>query len=1036
MKPSWLEMENIGPFVKRTRVDLDSIEEGGLFLISGPTGSGKSFIFDSICYALYGKTPSGRDKNLRSDHAPIGEDPIIRFCFQVGDIRYLVERTLEAPRKSGGTTNIPEKASLVKLIPDGSGGYGKEVVASKKSDVKVEVTRILGLEMEQFSRVMMIPQGEFRELLRADTDKREVLLRQLFNSLLYKDITDSIDSRSKKLFNKIKVEGTRKDTLVDTIVEKLMLDGGPGEGVMFNEWSSDVVSNLDESFREVLKVEAEKKIVWESVLKGLEIARTAYRINTELEKSKRRRKELGVIQKEEIEKISSVLDLNGKAQRLRPDLERLDGLTRDRSDLDLDVRELAGQHEKVENDFNEVKERSRRELPIKQKGLEEERNRIASLEAIFPRVQEMSALKAEQNGKEEDLVKLVKKRSGILDTKRVNQEKLVSIKKELDGLGEKEDMVKLSQLLSAGNDLVGILNQILDRGSQIQKLDERRKELEVRVKKQKEQVLSLGKRREGSIAGELASALETGKECPVCGSPDHPSPRPPSEDDISLEDLQKETSRLQELLSDLDPIKMDLNTLETSRKELFERQKEIATVYPEYVGMDASHVRRAVDDLDRKRTLLERRDRREMELTREKDLISSELESSIKNEAPLGEGISKLRIEVQGITSRLEERVSTFKGLEIDLEAKDPALKLRATISELKEKEVKLSLEIKERSEKVEEMSGKLIVIREKLKLKRENLGQTAKRLEETVSSIGSKLQKLNTDGLGDVEDLRKALLDESREREFTRRVEEFKREKIQVQSSIEALQKNFKELGEGTKPPTQEELEKVQEEEARSKMEWQVATQRKATAESDLKWTRGQLEKVEKTSEGIQEMEKVQKVVGRLSMQVKGLSNPRMSLERFFLAQRFEEVLISSNVRLKVLSGGRFLLRRADDAERGKRAKVGLDLNVYDNYTGKERPANTLSGGQMFLSSLALALGLADVVQSRSGGIRMDALFIDEGFGSLDDETLQTALKVLSELREGRMVGVISHVGELKRQIRSGFEVVPSPTGSVVRRI
>lgn len=113
-----------------------------------------------------------------------------------------------------------------------------------------------------------------------------------------------------------------------------------------------------------------------------------------------------------------------------------------------------------------------------------------------------------------------------------------------------------------------------------------------------------------------------------------------------------------------------------------------------------------------------------------------------------------------------------------------------------------------------------------------------------------------------------------------------------------------------------------------------------------------------------------------------------------------------------------------------------GLDINVYDNYTGQERPANTLSGGQMFLSSLALALGLADVVQSRSGGIRMDTLLIDEGFGSLDEETLQTALKVLSELREGRMVGVISHVGELKRQIRSGFEVVPSTTGSTIKTI
>ncbi|MCI0481354.1 MAG: SMC family ATPase, partial [Candidatus Dadabacteria bacterium] len=172
------------------------------------------------------------------------------------------------------------------------------------------------------------------------------------------------------------------------------------------------------------------------------------------------------------------------------------------------------------------------------------------------------------------------------------------------------------------------------------------------------------------------------------------------------------------------------------------------------------------------------------------------------------------------------------------------------------------------------------------------------------------------------------------------------------------------------------------------------------------------------------------------ISDQVKGNGRPKISLERFFLAQRFEEVLIEANMRLRKLSEGRFDLKREDEVKTGGGAKVGLDIIVCDNLTGTERPANTLSGGQMFLTSLALALGLADVVQARSGGIRMDALFIDEGFGSLDDETLQIALKVLSELRRGRMVGVISHVPELKRQIPQRIEVTAGRDGSTVEMI
>jgi len=160
-----------------------------------------------------------------------------------------------------------------------------------------------------------------------------------------------------------------------------------------------------------------------------------------------------------------------------------------------------------------------------------------------------------------------------------------------------------------------------------------------------------------------------------------------------------------------------------------------------------------------------------------------------------------------------------------------------------------------------------------------------------------------------------------------------------------------------------------------------------------------------------------------------------KISLKRFFLAQRLEEVLIQASQRLTLLSRGRFTLKR-DKNIRHRAVQTGLDLNIFDHHTGTERPASTLSGGQMFLASLSLALGLADVVQARSGGINIEALFIDEGFGSLDEETLQLALQVLNELRKGRMVGVISHVTELNRQISNCIEVKKASIGSGIKLV
>jgi len=175
--------------------------------------------------------------------------------------------------------------------------------------------------------------------------------------------------------------------------------------------------------------------------------------------------------------------------------------------------------------------------------------------------------------------------------------------------------------------------------------------------------------------------------------------------------------------------------------------------------------------------------------------------------------------------------------------------------------------------------------------------------------------------------------------------------------------------------------------------------------------------------------------IIRRLSGQLRGTLPPKISLNRFFLSRRLEEVLVQATLRLSLLSRGRFTLKRRDEGKTAS-ARAGLDLLISDAWTGTERPVNTLSGGQLFMASLSLALGLADVVQARSGAVRLEALFIDEGFGTLDDEALQGVLQVLNDLRENRMVGVISHVPELKRQIADRIEVYRDNPGSAVRMV
>ncbi|MFO8050898.1 MAG: SbcC/MukB-like Walker B domain-containing protein [Thermoplasmatota archaeon] len=1020
-------MTNIGPFVDRTTVDLSRIDEDGLFLISGPTGSGKSFIFDTICYALYGRTPSGREGHLSSDHAGLGDVPRIRFSFRLKSSEYLIERTLEYEdhvKKGEGTTTRNEKASLVMRTDE---GRREECLATKKTDVNNKCAEILGLDMEQFSRVMMIPQGEFRELLRAETKDREKLLRRLFDSSLFFDISDELSRRYGKLSDELKEGRSRNETRIETIVNKLELDRGPGDGSTFDEWSR---TTLERSMEEISKLNVEEKKAdkeWKRIRKHLEICKEAYSTERALRTASEKLRELKKRETDEIQPLKNRLELSGRAGYLREELGRLDEIIKAR---DRSVREL-GQKEKVLKEKRSEMESIRKEYdemaPGKKEELDSIKECIGSLDRGRPKVEEMDRIRSTMRPLEKEVEKKHEEMKTISERRKRIGDELKELIRQVKGLPVLENIVEITMARKAGEDLISILEREESIREKVRHLDSEVSKKKEMVKERELDLKKVRKGREDSMAGELASSLEKGVECPVCGSLRHPRPREPTSEDISQEMVAEAERSLERAEGELSRSEKELTRLGTKMDELGSRTREIIHENRE-LELPLRDLRIKVEELRTKEKDIGSTEKRRQELEERIEGLEKEERNLREEEIRTNGYLNKKGMTLEGLKTRFDERAAVLEELSLDTD--DP-------LGSLEERSKKLKKRQNELSEWITRMEGEMVKIKEvNAKAEQdhssclERLKTSKERAESTKKGILRKIEEM--EGIDTIKDLRNAIMTEGEERRLRDIIQRFREE-------LSGLKRSVADHGEKLESfeievPDRESLERVQEDERRRSEEWKRVHGELVNLERDLQWVKRELKSINDSRKEMEAKEEEISVVGKLAMQVKGNAVPRISLERFFLAQRFEEVLIASNHRLKVLSGGRFLLRRS--GIRGKRSKGGLDIDVYDNHTGQERPAHTLSGGQMFLSSLALALGLADVVQSRSGGIRMDALFIDEGFGSLDDETLQTALKVLSELRKGRMVGVISHVGELKRQIKSGFEVVPSATGSHLRSL
>uniref|UniRef100_A0A831UGX2 SMC family ATPase n=1 Tax=Geobacter metallireducens TaxID=28232 RepID=A0A831UGX2_GEOME len=1012
MRPLKLAMQAFGPFAGREEIDFTTLGHNAFFLIHGPTGAGKTSILDAVCYALYG-TPSGstRDEhNLRSHHAP-GDLPCeVEFLCQVGPRRFQVRRSPEQILlKKGKEQKSPHRVTLIEV--DAAGAVVGTPL-TRIGEVKEKVEEVLGFTADQFRQVVILPQGEFRKLLLAPSADKEKILEKLFATERFKRIENELKERSTALARSL--EGIR-----NTI--RGILEGQEAGTVPELESRRGELETLEKEF-------AERSAAAAARLKGANEALQQGQLAEEkflrLEKAQAEASALEA-RRDAMNELA-VRGERGKRALSLADLH--EALTRDRRQS----RELAARITTLEKDLV----RMRGELSVA-RGKQEELRKLA--EEIPGRTAEKSTLEGrlrlmeEAAAGERALIMAEEARQAAKSAHDKAQGAITQLEADLKASGEKIESLaaeagrrgELEERLKGVEARIAAARKLAAAAAREEKLARERATLSARCGAGEEAVHraaalhdALSHRLIHGQAARLARELHDGEPCPVCGSPDHPAPAGGAENVPTDQELEAARS-----------------AVETARKELDHARSALA-------GHDISlgEARSEVNTL--RQQLGEWADTPLTELEKERAGIRTLLADAVGKEqdlaaartdrASLAARLERARADLSKRTDAVQEAAARADSLKGELAAKIAALGDEERDPQaVRSRIAAIERFIKETADGLKTAEGDASRLEREVSTRQ---GERDAAKSSALELAGRRrtaeerfVARLAEAGFADEGEFRAAGIPQD---ELAR----LEKEVVDYRERLAAARAEEVQAREACRDLARPDLEKLAAALTGAEAAVTEIAAEQGKARSRLDSVRQALASIEKYQRESAEQERQYRVVSHLATLAAGNNPQRITLQRFVLASLFEEVAIAASARLSRMSRGRYHLRRAEtvtDARKG----AGLDLEVTDDFTGQRRPASSLSGGETFLASLSLALGLSDVVLAQSGGRYLDTLFIDEGFGTLDPETLDIAMDTLIRLNEqGRMVGIISHVAELKEQIPNRLEVAAGRGGSGVR--
>ncbi|MFD4220255.1 AAA family ATPase [Streptomyces griseus] len=1005
-----LSITAFGPFGATQEVDFDALSSAGLFLLHGPTGAGKTSVLDAVCFALYGAVPGARQSpgaSLRSDHAPADLPTEVQLELTVGGRRLEVTRSPAQPRpKKRGDGFTVEKAQSRLRGYDPERGW--QALSKSHQEIGEELTQLIGMSRDQFCQVVLLPQGDFARFLRADAEARGKLLGRLFDTRRFAAVEDRLAELRRGAEAKVTAADERILALAQRTAQAagpvgaeatpiVARPGEPGLAEAVLEWAaiarSTARERLDIAHAVVTAAEGRQR----TARHALDAERERDRLQRRYEETRRR--------------SAALEERRPEHDRCQERLER--ARTADRVAPALDLREEAERaHRRAADDLD----RARAQLPpdLADAGPDQ----LTELERRFR--QELggleSARRAEARSAEIDEERDRLERESRADDATVRDADAWLAGWDTVHAGLRERIATAQEAATRAEQLAGLLapaRRRLDAARRREALaaeaDTAREALagaRERALGAHETWLGLRERRLRDIAAELAAGLVEGTPCTVCGSAEHPAPA--TEGDGHVDRATEEAAL-------------------TAHR----RAEEARTRAEQALGLV--------------------RERHAAAAAEARDAEPSSAAADAGTEPNPGPSVGELRDLVERLTAEHAGAHRLAAGTHAAREALDAAEREHLKRLELRQEAERRAAA---RTSRREALDREQAVLRDELAAVRGESGSVAayaERLTRRVALLADAAEAVRAEqeadrrrkeadgrlsdaafraGFDTPEAAAATLLDASAQRELQHRIDAW-----QAEAAAVAERRGERDAREAAEQDPAQPAAAQRGFEAAERLLRAASSARAAAEERCAELSRLSHEaadEVRRLGPVRQEYERIARLAG-LAAGTSADNERKMRLEAYVLAARLEQVAAAATARLLQMSSGRYTLVHSDARTGGRRA--GLGLHVVDAWTGSERDTATLSGGETFFASLALALGLADVVTEEAGGVRLDTLFIDEGFGSLDDQTLDEVLDVLDSLRErDRSVGIVSHVADLRRRIPVRLEVVKERQGSSVR--
>ena len=1003
MMPISLTLSAFGPYPDTITIDFESFQEDGLFLITGPTGSGKTMIFDAMIFALYGKT-SGQIRqtdSLRCDHA-LNEIPtFVEFSFSLHQQNYTIKRN---PKYYLEGKKTPKQPSALLTLPD-----GKMVEGIK--EVNQKMISLLGVDDQQFKQICMIAQGEFTKLIMASSDEREKVLRELFHSETYQKLEEKLKVHLKTYQDKYDLLlNKRKDLMQELQVE---------DHQEYLSKQTKLIASQQKEYDDLKKDLDQKK-------QQLQLYRLQNQRLIQLKDLKQQFQDLKK-QENDYQELNKTVDTLKKAQETNylyisyiKQQKKLQTLNLNQEDFLKQLKKLEKdyQEKKVQADFLDYKQQTKEKL---QNQIQETKQLINQIYQYQNDYQNLQTLKQQYRMLDEEHKLFLKKKekfeNGLQrDQERIQSEQQVQSKYELI----KQQYVRLNEQKVKVHQLSDYYDQILKLNENKSDLQEEYTVVEKQVDHEKMQYNQMEKLYFRKQAGIFALQLKEDQPCPICGSLHHPHPAQIEKEGITKEKLDQQAKKVKQQEHRLQDILQKI-LLSNQKKEMLVKQtKQLSSelniqeeISKEIFIKELDHLSK--DEKRMKKEYLELQDELKyiQKLKKSVALSLKDMSTYESKELKQAQSLENIQVQIHQLSGKLDDSLRQYEIGEVNKNYQQVQKEYR-----------QLSLEIETIQQDYEKVKNKYLEIKTKISSLNQQIIQEQEIYDELDNKYHTALDAfINEEEFLNLKtQINQISILEKKYQDYLISLKSLNEQIISLENEVkDSTYVDLSSLSETIKEVNQQLREKNDDLE-KLKIDYSL----KEKMIKDIQKINQQLEKDEDTYQ----------IYLDLYNLASGKNNARVSIERYVLATYFENMLIYANVIMKQLSQGRYQLLRKDDAGKG-RSQQGLELDVFDQESGNIRSIKTLSGGESFKAALSLALGLSRMVQDYAGGIELNTLFIDEGFGSLDSQSLDQAMNCLMELHhENKLIGIISHVSDLKDRIERQLVVERKQKQSVIQMI